>query len=178
MNQPSDETLSCLRNPFWVFGTRLELVCRFYRFTIHPRGGNNRVHRLATSSGDRRFRLFVVNPEQNVKVIVHDAETTDGDSKDLIKLFEPLIDPIFPIVGPIILQEPRGAYASGNGMIPTRYVCIDKPKPSCSHRIVSHESGPTISRSNEIITHNHTAATIKCLSFLCWGCDWSFGNNA
>jgi hypothetical protein len=111
--------------------------------------------------------LFVVNPEQNVKVIVHDAESTDGDCKDLVKLFKPLIDPIFPIVGPIVLEEPRGAYASGNGMIPTRYVCIDKPKPSCSHRIVSHEVAPTIYRSNEIITHNQTGSNNKMPVLFC-----------
>jgi len=51
----------------------------------------------------------------------------------LIKLFETLIDPIFPIVGSVVLEEPRGTYASGNQMVPTSYLRIHKPKSSRSH---------------------------------------------
>jgi hypothetical protein len=47
-------------------------------------------------------RLFVVNTEQNVKVVVHDAKTAYGHCKYLIEFFESLIDPIFPVVGSVI----------------------------------------------------------------------------
>jgi hypothetical protein len=70
---------------------------------------------------------------QNVEMVVHDAKTPYGHCKNLIELFETLIDPIFPIVGSVVLEEPRGTYASGNQMIPASHFRIHKSKPSRSH---------------------------------------------
>jgi hypothetical protein len=98
---------------------------------------------------------------------VHDAKTTYGHCKNLIKLFETLIDPIFPIVGSVVLEEPRGTYASGNQMIPASYLRIHKPKSSGSHRFISRTAEASIVPTSHIIPQNKRWSTKKCLSFVC-----------
>jgi hypothetical protein len=56
--------------------------------------------------------LRVIDPDQNVEVAVHDAKAPYGHCKNLVQLFETLIDPIFPIIGTVVLKEPSGTYAS------------------------------------------------------------------
>ena len=94
-------------------------------------------------------------------MVVHDAEPTDRYGKDLIKLFEPLIDPIFSIVDSIVLEEPCGAYASRNTVIPTGYVRVHKSKSSRSHRFVSHKTEPTFFRGTKILPQNERASNKK-----------------
>jgi hypothetical protein len=110
--------------------------------------------------------LFVVDPDQNVEMVVHDAKATYGHCKNLIKLFETLIDPIFPIVGSVILEEPRGTYASGNQMIPASYLRIHKPKSSRSHRFISRTAEASIVATGQIIPQKQTLVNKK-LPVLC-----------
>jgi hypothetical protein len=105
--------------------------------------------------------LFVVDPDQNVEMVVHDAKTPYGHCKNLIKLFETLIDPIFPIVGSVVLEEPRGTYASGNQMIPASYLRIHKPKSSGSHRFISRTAEASIVATGQIIPQKQTLVNKK-----------------
>jgi hypothetical protein len=98
-------------------------------------------------------------------MVVHDAKTPYGHCKNLIKLFETLIDPIFPIVGSVVLEEPRGTYASGNQMIPASHLRIHKPKSSRSHRFISQTAEASIVATGQIIPQKQTLVNKKCLSF-------------
>jgi hypothetical protein len=87
---------------------------------------------------------------------VHDAKTTYGHCKNLIKLFETLIDPIFPIIGSVVLEEPRGTYASRKQMIPASHLRIHKPKSSRSHRFISRSAEASIVLISQIIPQKQT----------------------
>jgi hypothetical protein len=87
---------------------------------------------------------------------VHDAKTTYGHCKNLIELFETLIDPIFPIVGSVVLEEPRGTYASRKQMIPASHLRIHKPKSSRSHRFISRSAEASIVLISQIIPQKQT----------------------
>jgi predicted nucleic acid-binding Zn ribbon protein len=100
-------------------------------------------------------------------MVVHDAKTTYGHCKNLIKLFEALIDPIFPIVGSVVLEEPRGTYASRNQMIPASHLRIHKPKSSRSHRFISRSAEASIVLISQIIPQKQTVVNKNCLSFIC-----------
>jgi hypothetical protein len=109
--------------------------------------------------------LFVVDPDQNVEMAVHDAKTTYGHCKNLIELFETLIDPIFPIIGSVVLEEPRGTYASRNQMIPASHLRIHKPKSSLSHGF-SRTAEASVVLIGQIIPQKQTLVNKKCLSFI------------
>jgi hypothetical protein len=100
--------------------------------------------------------IFVVDPDQNVEMAVHDAKTTYGHCKNLIKLFEALIEPIFPIVGSVVLEEPRGTYASRKQMIPASHPRIHKPKSSRSHRFISRTAEASIVPTRRILPQKQT----------------------
>jgi hypothetical protein len=92
---------------------------------------------------------------------VHDAKTTYGHCKNLIKLFETLIDPIFPIVGSVVLEEPRGTYASRKQMIPASHLRIHKPKSSGSHRFIPRTAEASIVPTTQILPQKQTLVNKK-----------------
>ncbi|MFN7333775.1 MAG: hypothetical protein ACK5TC_01825, partial [bacterium] len=93
-------------------------------------------------------------------------KTTYGHCKNLIELFETLIDPIFPIVGSVVLEEPRGTYASGNQMIPASHRRIHKPKSSLSHRFIFRTAEASVVPMGNIIPQKQTLVNKTCLSFI------------
>ena len=67
------------------------------------------------------FRHVGVEPDEDVKVVVHDGEPADGNGKDFRKFLKPSFDPIFastPAFG--LTEQERALDAAVNAVIPAR----------------------------------------------------------
>jgi hypothetical protein len=76
---------------------------------------------------------FRIKPQQQMQMVIHNRESTDGHRKDLREFLEPVLQPLLAIVVSFTQQE-RAANTARYAVIPVGKRDIDQLGPSDRHR--------------------------------------------